>query len=147
MLCESVFALVHWQGLSRHIPGRRFEEYYSKWGTDAKNKMKTIKKTVPNVQSLRSVQNAADRSRSRFKRSIVQRQTGTSMFREFSKCRMAARVNFLRSVKLVRDLGNLGKSGSRERLIIERAITPSALCPLPVRNEFRPGISWQQRSG
>jgi hypothetical protein len=32
-------------------------------------------------------------------------------------------------------------------LIIERAITPSALCHIPVRNEFRPGISWQQRSG
>jgi hypothetical protein len=71
----------------------------------------------------------------------------TYMFREFSKCRTAAMVNFFRSVKLVRDLGDLGKSGTRERFIIERAITPSALCPLPVRNEFRPGILWRQRSG
>ena len=102
---------------------------------------------VQAVQSLRSVQ-------------IVKRRTGltvqtfkdrfgrrTSTFREFSKCRMAAMVNFFRSVKLVRDLGNLSKLGTRERLIIERAITPSVLCPLAVPNGFRPGISWQQRSG
>ena len=43
---------------------------------------------VPIVPPLRSVQNAADRSRSRFKRSIVQRQAGTSTFREFQKRRM-----------------------------------------------------------
>ena len=62
---------------------------------------------VPNVPPLRFVPIVSPVQR--FKTESGRR---TSTFREFSKCRMAAMVNFFRSVKLVRDLGNLGKLGT-----------------------------------
>jgi hypothetical protein len=60
-------------------------------------------RAVPNVQIVQpfhSVQNVAHRNRSRFKRSIVQRQTGTSTFREFPKPRNDKSLKSAGSVNL-----------------------------------------------
>lgn len=65
---------------------------------------------VPAVPPLRSVPIVSAVQRSR-----TDSQGTLAHFGNYRNVEMAAMVSFFRSVKLVRDLGNLGKSGTRER--------------------------------
>jgi hypothetical protein len=92
---------------------------------------------VPAIRSLRLVQNDADRSRSRFKRLIVQGQAGTSTLREFPKrrnevrlllsCLVESESALLAGIMIAGLFVDLGQTHSLEELFLNFDVTGIAL--------------------